>query len=241
MTDRWVDLPAPFVIVLQSQQHSTYTRERQTHTADDGHQLRRNGFVVVPLPRLSTRQTLCGVRHPQNAGRQAGRQAGTRPAAPLSPCDSIPCFHLLLSSSNAFIPTHYLQQNKWKRLQKPSKKDLQFASLACRGRRSEDLAHQNHTPRPAGNTQIHWRRKRFISSPLCLSPFMQHPAADIHPCRRPPPETTTNTHAGTTHPNTQHTHTQTPPPSLSKTHATQPSPKALCLSPRSCATYCDQE
>ncbi len=96
---RWVELPAHFVIVLHSRQLS-YTRGRYTQhmTAISCAGMDSSSFPYL----VCLRQTLCGVG-PSSSMR---RQAGTRPAAPLSSCDSIPCFHLLLFPSNAFIPTY---------------------------------------------------------------------------------------------------------------------------------------
>ena len=134
MTDRWVDLPAHFVIVLQSRQAGQHLHEREADTHNTGrpiHQLRRNGLVVVPLPCLSMRQTLCGVRHPQR--RQAGRHPPARPhrsprVTPFRPCI---CF-----ADHTWTQTHGQRKegNLWISLLVCfAERSQRIASLACRG------------------------------------------------------------------------------------------------------------
>ncbi len=80
----------PLIIVLQSRQAGQHLHEREAYRHNPGrpiHQLRRNGLGVVPLPCLSMRQTLCGVRYPQYAGRQApARPHCSRRMTPFRPC-----------------------------------------------------------------------------------------------------------------------------------------------------------
>ncbi len=101
--------------------------------------------------------------------------------------------------------------------------------------------------RPAGNTQIHWRRKRFISSPLCLSHYMQLPAEGVHPgglLLKPQP-TRMQVPPTQTHNRPRHRH-RPPPPSLTRKKHTRHSPHrtplapthVLCYSNYSCLSVC---